>query len=115
MILEAWNSGIDYTDCNFCNFAPVVKNYSTTSISAAIRGFGTSIRNFIAPIAFGANTVFPLGVQLASTNNTFNEINCTGLSSASISGGSGNKLTINGVQVTTTGLTGTNLASGVMA
>lgn len=115
MILEAWNSGIDYTDCNFCNFAPVVKNYSTTAISAAIRGFGTNIRNTITPIVFGANTVFPIGVQLVNNLNTYNEINCTGINSASIIGGSANKLTINGVQVTTTGLTGTNLASGVMA
>jgi hypothetical protein len=34
---------------------------------------------------------------------------------AAISGGSGNKLTINGVQITATGLSGNNLVSGVMA
>jgi hypothetical protein len=114
IIMEAGVSGIDFDTCNFCEFEPVVKNYSTTMTGAVIRGFGTSTRNTVAPIAYGSNTVFPLGVQFVSTGNTDSEVNCTGLNSASISGGSGNKLTINGVQVTTTGLTGTNLVSGVM-
>ena len=114
IIMEAGVSGIDFDTCNFCEFEPVVKNYNTTMTGAVIRGFGTSTRNTVAPIAYGANTVFPLGVQFVSTGNTNSEVNCTGLNSASITGGSGNKLTINGVQVTTTGLTGTNFVSGVM-
>jgi hypothetical protein len=114
IIMEATVSGIDFDTCNFCEFEPVVKNYSTTMTGAVIRGFNTNTRNTVAPIAYGSNTVFPLGVQFVSTGNANSEINCTGLNSASITGGSGNKLTINGVQVTATGLSGTNLVSGVM-
>ena len=115
IIMEAWVSGIDYDTCNYCEFKPVVKNYSTTMTGAVIRGFNTNTRNTVAPIAYGANVVFPLGVQFASTGNGYCEIDCTGLNSASITGGSGNKLVINGSQVTTTGLSGTNFVTGVMA
>lgn len=61
-------------------------------------------------VANGAN----LGYQLVGAGNVRNEVNCTGINSSIINGGSTNKLQINGVAVTVTGLSGTNLVSGVM-
>lgn len=114
IVMEAGVSGIDASGLNSCVLKPVVKNYNTTSIAAAVRILGTNSRNYIAPLAYGAPNVFPLGVQLVAATNTYTEINCTGLDPAAIAGGSGNKLVINGVQITAAGLTGNNLASGVM-
>lgn len=54
------------------------------------------------------------GVNLAGANNGYNEINCTRMMPTAIKDGANDKLVINGSQVTTTGLSGTNLASGVM-
>jgi hypothetical protein len=82
---------------------------------AIVRMFSTCSRNIIAPVGYGSAGVYPIGVQLVSTGNSYTEINCSGMDPAAISGGSGNKLTINGVQITATGLSGNNLVSGVMA
>lgn len=115
IVMEAGVSGIDASNVNNCVFRPIIKNYSTTSVTAMIRMLNTNSRNIVAPVGYGAANVFPLGVQLVSTGNTYTEINCSGMDSAAILGGSANKLVINGVQITATGLTGTNLASGVMS
>jgi hypothetical protein len=53
------------------------------------------------------------GIKAISTANEYNEFNCTGIDSVTV-GGSANKLTINNVAITVTGLSGTNLVSGVM-
>ena len=75
-----------------------------------------STRNKIAPIIKGDSSKFAVGVNLTSTLNQYNEVNCTGINSTAVSGGSANKLIYNGTAVTATGIFGTtNLASGVMA
>ena len=58
---------------------------------------------------------FPCGVELAGPDNTYNEINCTGIGPAALPAGAPIKLLINGVPTTNAGLSETNLASGVMA
>jgi hypothetical protein len=114
IVLEAGVSGVDASNVKNCVFKPIVKNYSMT-ISAAVRLFNTNSRNVIRPVAYGSANVFGLGVQLVGANHNHNEINCSGMDPAAITGGSVNKLTINGTQVTQTGLSGTNLVQGVMA
>jgi len=74
-----------------------------------------STRNKIAPIIKGDSSKFAYGVNLTSTLNQYNEVNCTGINSTAV-GSSANKLIYNGTAVTATGVFGTtNLASGVMA
>jgi hypothetical protein len=115
IVLEASVSGVDASDVKNCVFKPIVKNYSAT-ISAAVRLFNTNSRNVIAPVAYGSPNIAGVGVQLEGANHNHNEINCSGMDPAAITGGSGNKLTLNGAVVTSTGLFGIgNLASGVMA
>jgi hypothetical protein len=115
IVLEASVSGVDASNVKNCVFKPIVKNYSAT-ISAAVRLFNTNSRNVIAPVAYGSPNIFEFGVQLAGANHSHNEINCSGMDPAAITGGSVNKLTLNGAVVTSTGLFGIgNLASGVMA
>lgn len=59
---------------------------------------------------------FPLGVQMVSTGNRRIEVNCSGINSASITGGAANKLVSNGSQVTTNTTFNTDcLSTGVMA
>lgn len=113
--IEAGRSGVDASNVNNCVFKPIVKNYSTTSTTAMVRMLNTNSRNIIAPVGYGMTNAFPLGVQLSGSGNSFTEINCSGIDPAAIVSGSANKLQINGVQITTTGLSGNNLVSGVMA
>jgi hypothetical protein len=83
-------------------------------VSSAALQMTASNANKLEMTCSGAANKFGLGYQALSTANGRNEFNCTGLDSSCITSGSVNKLTINGVSVTTTGLSGTNLVSGVM-
>lgn len=113
-ILESSTSGVNAVNAESCYIAPVCKNYQNTLVNATVQFTGGCNANYLAPFVNGDPSIAALGVQFSGTTNGSNEINCTGLNSAAISGGSGNKLTINGVQITATGLSGTNLVSGVM-
>lgn len=112
-ILECSTVGVDAINAVSCFITPFCKNYQNVLGSAAVRFLSGCNANYVAPFVNG-DTNAALGVQLVGTTNGRNEINCTGINSSFISGGSANKLVINGVQITATGLTGTNLASGVM-
>lgn len=113
-ILESSTSGVNATNAVSCYIAPFCKNYQNTLANATVQFNGGCNANYVAPFVNGDPAIAALGVQLISATNGRNEINCTGLNSSAIVGGSANKLTINGVQITATGLTGTNLVSGVM-
>jgi hypothetical protein len=113
-ILESSTSGVNATNAVSCYIAPFCKNYQNTLANATVQFASGCNANYLAPFLNGDPTIAALGVQFIGTTNGKNEINCTGLNSSSLVGGSGNKLTINGVQVTVTGLSGTNLVSGVM-
>jgi hypothetical protein len=112
-ILESRTSGVNAIDAVSCYIAPFCKNHYQP-LGNTIEFSGACNANYLAPFVNGNVNVATLGVKFVGTTNERNEINCTGLNSSAISGGSANKLTINGVQITSTGLTGTNLVSGVM-
>ena len=92
----------------------ICKNYQNTLANAVIQFVGGCNANYLAPFVNGDPGIAALGVQFIGTTNGRNEINCTGINSLAVSGGSANKLAINSVQITATGLSGTNLVSGVM-
>ena len=97
-----------------CDISDIIHNPAETASQAAVLLLDASTRNRLAPVIKGMTGAFPQGVNLSGSGNAFNEINCTGVDPASVAGGSSNKLLINGVQVVATGLSGNNLASGVM-
>lgn len=113
-ILESGTSGVNASNATSCYITPCCKNYQNTLANAAVQFFSGCNANYVAPFVNGDSGIAALGVQFIDATNLRNEINCTGLNSSAIAGGSANKLTINGVQITTTGLSGTNLVSGVM-
>jgi len=85
---------------------------AATATAAAITLRNTSTRNGVRPIVTGKSGAFTCGIELIAATNTSNELNCTGINPSATT--SGYKLVINSTAVTTAGLTGTNLASGVM-
>ena len=111
-ILECSTVGIDATDAVSCYLTPFCKNYQNVLGNAAVRFLSNCNANYVAPLVNGDVGV-ALGVQLVGTTNGRNEINCTGINSSALAS-SADKLVINSVAVTTTGLSGTNLVSGVM-
>jgi hypothetical protein len=113
-ILESSTSGVNAINAVSCYIAPVCKNYQNTLATATVQFVSGCNANYVAPFVNGDPNIAALGVQFIGATNGRNEINCTGLNSSAILTGSANKLIINGVQVTTTGLSGTNLVSGVM-
>ena len=113
-ILESSTSGVNATNAVSCYIAPICKNYQNTLANAVIQFVGGCNANYLAPFVNGDPGIAALGVQFIGTTNGRNEINCTGINSLAVSGGSANKLAINSVQITATGLSGTNLVSGVM-
>lgn len=108
------NGGVQLFAAQGCKIQDTINNVTGTAANAAVTLSSSSNRNYIAPIINGGANVWPTGVNLVSTTNTYNEINCTTIIPTAITSGSANKLVINGVQITTAGLTGTNLASGIM-
>jgi hypothetical protein len=116
-ILESSTSGVNATDAVSCYIAPFCKNYQNRLANAAVQFSSGCNANYVAPFANGVSlttqAIVALGVQLIGTTNGRNEINCTGINSSALSASS-DKLQINSVSVTATGLSGTNLVSGVM-
>jgi hypothetical protein len=112
-ILECSVHGVSLIDSDNCDIRPLVKNYSR-AILAAVQLAANCTHNYVAPNLYGASALAALGVQLVGATNTYNEVNCTLINPTVLSGGSTNKLNINSVPITVTGLTGTNLVSGVM-
>lgn len=112
-ILEPTAYGVVLVNGYNCDVRPVVKNYSSTLTQAAVTLIDSS-RNYVAPIAYGDPSLMAYGINVGDALSEYNEFNCTSIES-SVVGGSADKLVINGVQITATGLSGTNLVSGVMA
>lgn len=111
-ILEATAYAVVLNNSDSCDIRPIVKNFSATLVEGAVTIVGAE-RNSIAPIVYGTAGYVAFGIKAISTANEYNEFNCTGIDSVTV-GGSANKLTINNVAITVTGLSGTNLVSGVM-
>ena len=104
---------VSLVNASGCNVQDIMNNPQEVAVQGAIWATGSS-RNYLAPVVRGGAGVFPQGVNLIGAGNANNEVNCTGIDPAAIIGGAANKLQIGGVSVTTVGLSGTNLASGVM-
>lgn len=107
------NTCVVLANANNCNIQPIIKNRSNAA-GAAVQLSGTCTANYIAPTVLGKAAGVTFGIQVVGVADDRNEYNCTGIDSATVNGGAGNKLVRNGVQIVATGLTGTNLASGVM-
>lgn len=115
MVLETGSTypAVGLSNANNCRIQPTLKNRSVTG-QAAVQLTNTCTANYIAPTVMGKASAFTIGIQVVGTSDARNEYNCSAIDSTCINGGSANKLTRNGVQITATGLTGSNLASGVM-
>lgn len=99
--------------CNNIRIDDRSTNYSKVCAAVVQMTNTTKSKLEMSAVGFGGGIL--LGYQLVSTGNDYNELNCTGIDSSAVSGGSNNKLVENGVQITATGTFGTsNLASGVM-
>ncbi len=113
IISESMNYGVVLSDASNCRITPTIKNNVRTG-AAAVLMIDACLANYVAPIVLGKASGATFGIQVLGTTDARNEYNLTGIDSACIAGGSGNKLVRNGVQITATGLTGTNLVSGVV-
>lgn len=119
MILGALNP-IVMDQAYHCRITDIIN--SPNEIGNAAVSMTSSSRNYVAPVVCASvigGTVrayaFAQGVNMVSTGNTYNEINCTGIDPLVINTGSGNKLVYNSTQITSTGTFGTNnLASGII-
>ena len=110
---ESTQAAVILDGASNCKVTPFVKNNSSIC-DAAVKVLGTITASYIAPMVSGSTNKVLYGIQIVGTGDNRNEYNCTGIDSTCINTGSGNKLVRNAVQITATGLSGTNLVSGVM-
>lgn len=100
-------------NCTQCAVSDQIRNMGQNAAEGAVYLSGCS-RCVIAPSVSASTTYFPKGIEMAGSANAYCELNLSGIAPSSISGGSANKLVSNGVQITSAGAFGTNLATGVM-
>ena len=113
-LIDCTSNPVNVNASSNCVVEPVIKNHVITA-NCAVQVNGASLVNKIAPVAFGKASGFSLGIQVVGTSDARNEYNLTGIDSSAVTGGSGNKLVRNSVQITAANtLTGTNITSGVM-
>lgn len=74
-----------------------------------------SSRCIVRPVVSGAASKFSYGIQLGAAGNDHCMLDPSAISVNAVNGGSGNKVVINGSQVTTVGASGTHYVTGVMA
>lgn len=106
--------GVAVANSSNCVIEPILHNATHSTTAAAVQLSGTTAACRVAPLVYGQSNGYGFGIQVLGTSDARNEYNCSGIDSSTIAFGSGNKLVRNGVQITSTGLTGSNLASGVM-
>lgn len=82
--------------------------------NAAVYLTGSS-RISVKPVVNGAANCFGQGINLNSTTNDHCMLDPSAIDPAAVNGGSGNKVVINGTQVTAVGASGTHYVTGVMA
>lgn len=104
------------TSCNCVRMTDLFVNWQTTSSVAAVSISGTNTSLHIDSIVQGKSSGFAYGYNVSTTTTTLSEMDMTGVASACIASGSGNKLIYNGTTITSAGSFGTNnLAQGVFA
>lgn len=111
-VIEPRNSVIEASGITNCRFMDHATSYAGTG-SEGCRFLANCSYNYVQLFTAGVSQAFKNGYNITGTTNTYNEFNCTGVSSNSQLY-SDSKIYINGVAITTTGLVGTNLVSGVM-
>lgn len=112
-ISECGSTVVRLTNANNCRIVPTIKNASVSG-GAAVQLLNNCAANYVAPMVLGKAGGVSLGIQVVGAGDVRNEYNCTGIDSACVAAGATNKLVRNGVSITATGLTGSNLVSGVM-
>lgn len=110
-ITETSTRGVIFANSNYCSTDDKIVNYSRVA-AAGVSLQGTASRNTVKGALNGAASKVGVGIQLEGASTQFNNIDPSGINPAVLTGA---KLQINGATVTTTGLTGTNYVSGVMA
>lgn len=111
-INECGTTALALENSSNCDIHAIIKNESVTG-GAAVQLTNACLANKIAPTISGKASAFTYGIQVVGTTDARNEYNVSGIDSGCLAV-STRKLTRNGVDITATGLTGTNLASGVM-
>lgn len=112
-ILECRGTPMTVDNSVSCDVRPVIKNYYEVTVNA-VQIAGATAGCFIQPLINGDANFYSRGINVTGTSDVRNEYNCTLINSSCLNGGSANKLVRNGVQITATGLSGTNLVSGVL-
>jgi len=112
-ILECRGTPMTVDNSVSCDVRPVIKNYYEVTVNA-VQIAGATAGCFIQPLINGDANFYSRGINVAGTADVRNEYNCTLINSSCLNGGSAKKLVRNGVDITATGLSGTNLVSGVM-
>lgn len=112
-ILECRGTPMTVDNSFSCDVRPVIKNYYEVTVNAVLISNATA-GCFIQPLINGDANFYSRGINVAGTADVRNEYNCTLINSGCLNGGSAKKLVRNGVDITATGLSGTNLVSGVM-
>ena len=112
-ILECGTTAVALAGASNCDIQPIIKNRAVTG-GAAVQLSGTPLANYIKPTVLGKASGSSLGIQVVGVADARNEYNCSGIDSSCLAGGSAGKLNRNAVAITATGLSGTNLVSGVM-
>jgi hypothetical protein len=109
-IVAGTTTGIQLASATSCRIEATLKNRGNSG-GAAIQLTGTNTDNIISPLVFGKTEAFTYGIQCVGTGDARNEYHCTGIVYGNVFG---RKLDRNGTNITATGLSGTNLVSGVM-
>lgn len=112
-----WNActgGSSITNSSYCRLMDSYNNPAETATYAVY--MDSCVRCYVGPVILGGTTIFSYGVLMNSTTNTYNEINCTGMSVDALVAGAGHKLLYNGATIAVVGTFGTgNYASGVIS
>lgn len=105
------------SDCRIVPTINVCEEATLAPTQGAVWMSNSTRNQLIAPLVKSTATtnskLYPYGIQLIGTGNTYNELNVSGINPASLASG-GSKLIINGSVVSSTGLTSTNLVSGII-
>jgi len=105
-IKECGKRVIDVLDSEGCRLEPCISTHTpgSTSNEAAIVIRGASKNNRVAPQIGGQTSQWNIGVDIQGSSPSNNEVDCTMIQPSAIAGGAGNKVFINGVAVTSTGV-----------
>lgn len=108
--MEASTSAVILQGATNCRIADNSMNYNNIC-QVGVKLIGSSNANKIDMVMSGGPGGMVVGVDLVADTNQRNEINATGIDSACITT---TKVRRNGANISATGLSGTNLVSGVM-